>query len=94
MLGRVQLGVVLSNIPLFDVAFWVQIHNLPLGFMTSTVGTHLGNYIGTFLEYGKSNNTSLWRKYMRIRVKLGHSDQFCDDGFFLWMLMMAVADGS
>lgn len=58
----------MSNIPLFHVAFLVQIHNLPLGFMTTIVGTHLGNYIGMFMEYDKTNNTNLWRKYMRIRV--------------------------
>lgn len=66
----VQIGVVLSNMSLFHVAFWVQVHNLPLGFMTSTVGTHMRNYIGTFMEYDKSNNTNLWRKYMRLRVSL------------------------
>lgn len=62
------MGVVQSNIPLFHVAFCVQIHNLTLGFMTATVGTHLGNYIGSFLEYDKTNNTNLWLRYMHIRV--------------------------
>lgn len=68
VLGRVQLGVVMSHIPLFHVAFWVQADNLPLGFMTTTVGTYLGNYVGSFMEYDKSNNANLWRKYMRLRV--------------------------
>lgn len=66
--GRVQLGVAMTTIPLFHVAFWVQAHNLPLGFMTTTVGTYLGNFIGSFMEYDKSNNTNLWLKYMSIRV--------------------------
>lgn len=69
LLGRVQMGVTLSSsIPLFHVAFWVQDHNLPLGFMTIAVGMYLGNYIGSFMEYDKSNNADLWKKYMRIIV--------------------------
>lgn len=70
VLGRVQIGTELSNVSLFHVSFWVQVHNLPLGFMTQTVGTHQGNYIGTFMEYDKSNNSELWRKYMRLSVLL------------------------
>lgn len=70
VLGRVQIGTRLFNVSLFHVAFSLQIHNLLLGFMTSSVGTHLGNYIGTFMEYDKSNNMNLWRKYIRLRVSL------------------------
>lgn len=68
LLSRAQMGVAPATIPLFHVAFWIQAHNLPLGFMTTTVGTYLGNYIGSFLDYDQSSNTSIWRKYMRIRV--------------------------
>lgn len=28
------------------------------------------NYIGTFVEYNKNNNTSFWRQYMSLRVKI------------------------
>ncbi|MCH89080.1 hypothetical protein A2U01_0009973, partial [Trifolium medium] len=34
------------------------------------VGRGLVNYIGEFLEYDKNNNTSIWRKYMRVRVRV------------------------
>lgn len=68
VLSRVHMGVTLTSIPLFHVAFWIQIHNLPLGFMFVAVGMYLGNYIGQFLEYDKNNNNMLWRRYMRIRV--------------------------
>ncbi|GAU35928.1 hypothetical protein TSUD_69610 [Trifolium subterraneum] len=59
-----------EDIPLFHVNFWVQIHDVPLGMMLETVGKGLANYIGEFVEYDKNNNTSFWRKYMRVKVRV------------------------
>ncbi|XP_058732616.1 uncharacterized protein LOC131604171 [Vicia villosa] len=70
ILEKVQIGVQIENIPLFHVDFWVQVHNLPAGFMLEKVGKAMGSYIGEFVEYDKNNNTSFWRQYMRIRVKV------------------------
>jgi hypothetical protein len=57
-----------QDIPLIKVPFWVQIHNLPSGYMSQKVGTTLGNYIGEFLEYDEKNDSLPWQKFMRIRV--------------------------
>ncbi|MCH93259.1 hypothetical protein A2U01_0014207, partial [Trifolium medium] len=70
VLERVQLGMQIEHIPLFHVMLWVQVHNLPLGLMKERFGTQLANYIGEFVEYDKNNNTSFWRQYMRIRVRI------------------------
>jgi 14-3-3 protein epsilon len=70
ILERVQLGMQIEQIPLFHVNMWVQIHNLPTGLMKETVGRKLANYIGSFVEYDKNNNTSFWRQHMRVRVKV------------------------
>jgi 14-3-3 protein epsilon len=70
IMERVQLGVQIENIPLFHVDFWVQVHNLPAGLMLEKVGRKLANYIGAFVEYDKNNNTSFWRQYMRLRVRV------------------------
>ncbi|MCI34941.1 DUF4283 domain protein, partial [Trifolium medium] len=67
ILERVQIGVQIENIPLNHVEFWVQVHNLPAGFILEKVGRKLANYIGEFVEYDKNNNTSFWRQYMRLR---------------------------
>lgn len=69
-LGQVQPGDIMEEIPLFHLPMWVQIHDLPVGFMSSVVGTALGNFIGEFMEYDKNNNTGIWRSYMRIRVRV------------------------
>lgn len=58
------------KVPLVEVNFWIQIYNLPTGFMTEGVGKQLGNFFSTFLEYDANNNTSIWRECMRIRIKV------------------------
>ncbi|WJX65751.1 hypothetical protein P8452_50377 [Trifolium repens] len=70
VMERVHIGVQIENIPLFHADFWVQVHHLPTGLMKEAVGTQLANYIGSFVEYDKNNNSSLWRPYMRLRVKV------------------------
>lgn len=70
VLGRMRMGVPLQEIVLNHVDFWIQIHNLPIGFMSEFVGRTLGNYIGEFLDYDPNNDSCVWRTYMRIRVKV------------------------
>jgi hypothetical protein len=70
IMERVRLGVQIENIPLYHVDFWVQVHNLPTGFMTERVGKTLANYIGSFVEYDKNNKGSFWREFMRIKVRI------------------------
>ncbi|XP_058734223.1 uncharacterized protein At4g02000-like [Vicia villosa] len=70
VIEKVQVGVQIENIPLFHVEFWVQVHNLPAGLMLEKVGRTMANFIGSFVEYDKNNNSSFWRQYMRLRVKI------------------------
>lgn len=70
VLGTVQAGDILAQIPLNHVNFWVQVHDVPVGFMTELVGQHLGNFVFTFLEYDTHNDDGVWRSYMRLRVNV------------------------
>lgn len=70
LMERIQPGDIPNQIPLFHATFWVQIHDLPAGFMSLVVGKALGNYIREFMEYDSKNNSGLWTNYMRIRVRL------------------------
>lgn len=38
--------------------------------MSEVVGKHLANYIGEFIDYDHSNNSSVCRSYMRLRVRV------------------------
>ncbi|PNY16121.1 hypothetical protein L195_g012831, partial [Trifolium pratense] len=70
ILEQLHLGMQVESIPLFHVNMWVQVHDLPMGLMKEKVGIPLANYIGSFVEYDKNNNSSFWRQFMRLRVKL------------------------
>ena len=50
------------------VDFWVQVHDLPCGFMSEKVAIQVRNYIRTFKEGDPNNFGGYWKSYMRIRV--------------------------
>ncbi|XP_074342938.1 uncharacterized protein LOC141680674 [Apium graveolens] len=59
-----------TKVSLNEVEFWVQIYDLPSGYMAEPVGEQLGNFFGSFVSYDLSNNESIWREYMRLRIKV------------------------
>ncbi|KAM7504958.1 hypothetical protein LguiB_003862 [Lonicera macranthoides] len=56
------------QISLTYVEFWVQIYDLPVGYMSEHVAKTIGNFIGRFIEADPNNFKGVWRDYMRIRV--------------------------
>ena len=59
-----------QSVPLFHTSFWVQVYNLPIGFLTAKVLQNIGNFIGEFQSFDANNFMRVWRNYMRIRVLL------------------------
>lgn len=59
-----------TRVPLNEIEFWIQIYGLPSGFMTEAIGKQLGNFFGSFVMYDPSNNASIWREYMRLKIKV------------------------
>ena len=57
-------------VPLDSLDFWVQIHNLPVGFMSTQVGKQFGDFVGKFSQYNKTNNTRFGASYMRVKVQI------------------------
>lgn len=51
----------------------VQIHDLQIGFMTSTILQAVGDYIGAFVECCPNNFMGIWRDYMRSGVTINLS---------------------
>lgn len=69
-LEKVETGENPANISPCFVSIWIQLFNLPMGYMKETVGKQLGNFFGEFLEYDAKNNASIWRECMRVRIKI------------------------
>ncbi|KAH1096826.1 hypothetical protein J1N35_013747 [Gossypium stocksii] len=55
-------------VPLWDTVFWVQIHNLSIGFITEGMARQFGDFIGRFVEYDASMVTKGISKFMRVQV--------------------------
>ena len=56
ILHWIQPGEGPNQIPLNSIDVWVQVFDLPFGYMSKSVGKQLGDYIGSFLEYDSNNS--------------------------------------
>lgn len=70
MFHKLDKGEDSFQVPLFYSSFWVQVHNLPLGFMSEGMARSFGNFIEQFLEYNATLVTKRVRKFMQLKVKL------------------------
>lgn len=50
LMGRIGEGEMPSQVPLFHATFWIQVHDLSMGFMSMEIGKALGNFIGEYLN--------------------------------------------
>ena len=53
VISRLKVGDNPSQVPLDRVDFWIQVHDVPYGFMSKKVGKDIGNYL-----------KCIWRNYM------------------------------
>lgn len=70
LIDEIPFGEDPLKVPLWFLNFWIQVYDLPNGFMSEAVGQQLGNFFGVFLEYDARNNSSIWREFMRIKIKV------------------------
>lgn len=70
VLNGISPGEDPTKVPLVDIDFWIQIYDLSVGYMSEAVGKQLGNFFGSFLEYDSNNNSSIWREFMRLKIRL------------------------
>ncbi|XP_021609072.1 uncharacterized protein At4g02000 [Manihot esculenta] len=70
LLHHLRVGENPLEVPLFDAIFWVQAHNLPMGYCNDAAAGLLGNFMGKFLEYDSASFTRRWRNYVRMKVSV------------------------
>ncbi|XWS61688.1 hypothetical protein CRYUN_Cryun07bG0147300 [Craigia yunnanensis] len=52
------------QVPLDFADFWIQVHEVPYGFMSEKVGKDIFNFIGVFIEADPNSFGGIWRSYM------------------------------
>ncbi|XP_052483022.1 uncharacterized protein LOC128036167 [Gossypium raimondii] len=70
ILHKLQWGEDPLRIPLILSPFWVQVHDVPIGFYSESLAMQLGNFIGIFQEYNSSSLGKENMNYMQIRVHI------------------------
>lgn len=58
-----------SDLEFKEVAFWIRLMNIPLGFRNRSVAEKIGRNLGTFLEYDEEKSGFSWCNSMRMRIK-------------------------
>ncbi|MBA0551913.1 hypothetical protein Golob_022769, partial [Gossypium lobatum] len=63
-------GEDLLKVPLIFVKFWVQIHDVPLGYFSDTLTRQMGDFIRKFLEYDGTNLGRRVRNHLHMRIQM------------------------
>ncbi|KAL8529801.1 hypothetical protein ACS0TY_007024 [Phlomoides rotata] len=66
LMHHLQRGEYALRVPLNTIPLWVQVYDIPHGFMSE----QFGNFLGSFLKYDQTNNQGAWRNYMSVRVNI------------------------
>lgn len=59
ILYQLAPGEVLPLIPLYFVDLWVQVYDLPLGYISKSIRKHLRNFIGIFINFDVNKNSAI-----------------------------------
>ncbi|KAK2423744.1 hypothetical protein QL285_034177 [Trifolium repens] len=68
VLKKLTIGDEPLAVKLDEAEMWVQIYNLPFGYINEPMGLLIGSHIGRYITYDAYSNSGPWRMYMRIRV--------------------------
>ena len=70
ILERVVENVCISALPFQFSSFWVQLHDLPIHFLTREIRDLIGNSLGTLLHRTESKEESGKGNYLPVRVRI------------------------
>lgn len=70
ILKKVTVGEDQVVILMTTTNIWVQVHQLPFGFVDTSVGALVGRRICMMVKYDDENNYGPWWKYMKVRIEI------------------------
>lgn len=62
-----------TAVPLQQVDMWVQVYDIPRGFLSENILKSVGSSIGTYIKSDPSTFVGGWKPYVRIRVSINIS---------------------
>ncbi|CAH9129274.1 unnamed protein product [Cuscuta epithymum] len=68
VMSRLKEGDIPMSVPLNKADFWVQVHDIPVGYFTTENAERIGNFLGIFIKVDDNNFSENWESFMRIRV--------------------------
>lgn len=57
-------------VPLNKADIWIQVYDVPKGFVSESILQSIANFIGCFVKSDPMNLNGIWKTYYRIRVKI------------------------
>ncbi|XP_031120573.1 uncharacterized protein LOC116023706 [Ipomoea triloba] len=63
-------GALPGEVKLDSVDIWVQLHDLPVGYTSTTIQEQIGNFLGNFVKCDERFIGAPWLDFYRIRVAL------------------------
>jgi len=70
ILSKIQPDIPPIAMPLDTAEFWVQLHDLPLGFFSERAAKAIGNFIGEYVCIDEAAFHGWWKSFIRIRVRI------------------------
>ncbi|PNY15691.1 hypothetical protein L195_g012392 [Trifolium pratense] len=70
VLKKLAVGDEPLAVKLDEIEVWVQIFNLPFGYVVEPIGLLIGSHLGRYVKYDDYTNSGSWRLYMRVRVAI------------------------
>lgn len=68
MLHRLMRGEDQMKVPLIYMSYWVQIHEVPIGFFNESLARQLRDFLRKFIEYDGMNLERGLQMYLRVKV--------------------------
>lgn len=59
-----------KTVTLNEIDIWVQVYDVPKGFVSEPILQSIANTIGVFVKSDPANLNGLWKSYYRIRVRI------------------------
>ncbi|XP_074326996.1 uncharacterized protein At4g02000-like [Apium graveolens] len=80
------------QVVLNDVDIWVQVHDIPKGFISETVLKTIGDFVGQYVKSDPVNFDCTWKSFVRIRVRMNIQKPLkrrmkikCEGGNWSWV---------